>query len=87
MNLEIINNEKDKLEFYIEGERHTLPNILKEKLNKNSDTEFVAYKLDHPIDTRARFVLKAKKPKQVLKKGIDDLEKDIKNFKTAFEKA
>jgi DNA-directed RNA polymerase subunit L len=48
MKLEVIKNESDYLEFFIEGERHTLTNLLKEKLSEKSDVDFVAYKLEHP---------------------------------------
>jgi DNA-directed RNA polymerase subunit L len=87
MKLEIIKNEKDTLEFFIEGERHTLTNLLKETLSKNNDVEFVAYKLDHPIDQKARFILKAKNPKKALISAIDEIQKQINTFKTEFEKA
>jgi DNA-directed RNA polymerase subunit L len=87
MKIEIIEEEKDSIEFSIEGERHTIPSLLKEKLSENSDVEFVAYKLDHPLDEKAKFVLKAKDAKKVLVKGIDDLKKDIEEFRISFNKA
>jgi DNA-directed RNA polymerase subunit L len=87
MKLELIKNEKDVLEFYIEGERHTLPNLLKERLSKQSDVDFVAYKLDHPIDTKARFILKGKNPKKSLKDVVKEMQTEISDFKKAFEKA
>jgi DNA-directed RNA polymerase subunit L len=87
MKIEVITNEKDTLEFYIEGERHTLPNLLKETLAKNNDVEFVAYKLDHPIDTKSRFVLKAKNPKKILESAIKEIQAEIADFSKSFEKA
>ena len=32
MELEIIKSDKNSLEFYLEGERHTFPNLLKSRL-------------------------------------------------------
>jgi DNA-directed RNA polymerase subunit L len=87
MKVEIINNEKDSLEFFIDGERHTLPNLLKETLAKNNDVEFVAYRLDHPIDKKSRFILKAKNPKKVLDEAIKEIQSEITDFTKAFEKA
>ncbi len=88
MKIEVVNNEKDNLEFYIEGERHTIPNLLKEKLGKNSEVEFVAYRLDHPLDNKARFVLKTKgNAKKILEDAIKEIQADIVDFKKSFEKA
>ncbi len=87
MKLEIIVNEKDTLEFFIEGERHTLPNLLKETLSKQAGVEFVAYRLDHPIDKKARFILKGKNPKKLLEDAIKEIQTQISDFQKAFEKA
>lgn len=87
MKLEVIVNEKDTLEFYIEGERHTLPNLLKETLSKQAGVEFVAYRLDHPIDKKARFILKGKNPKKLLEDAIKEIQTQISDFQKAFEKA
>ena len=87
MKLEVIKNEKSELEFIVEGERHTIPNLLREKLSQNSDVEFVAYKLEHPLDQKAVFVLKTKtSAKKVLDDTIKDIQKDIGEFKKGFEK-
>ena len=87
MKLEVIKNEKDTLEFYIDGERHTLANLIKDKLANNSDVDFVAYKLDHPIDQKARFIVKAKNPKKMIENAIKEIETEISDFAKAFEKA
>ena len=86
MNIEVISNEKESLEFYIDGERHTLPNMLKNKLNQDASVEFVAYKLDHPIDQKARFIIKAKNPKKALEEAIKSIQTEIDDFKKSFEK-
>ena len=83
MKLEIISNEKDNLEFYIDGERHTLTNLLKETLTDNETVDFVAYKLDHPTENKAKFILKAKNAKKIL----TDTLKELEEFKKAFNKA
>mgnify|MGYP003980259967 FL=1 len=86
MKIEIIENKKDTLEFYIEGERHTLPNLLKERLANKKEVEFVAYKLDHPIDTKSRLVLKAANPTKVLEDTIKEIQTELTDFAKAFEK-
>jgi len=88
MKLDVVKNEKNEMEFSVEGERHTIPNLLREKLSENNDVEFVAYRLEHPLDQKAMFVLKTKGPaKKVLEDTIKDLQKDINEFKKGFEKA
>ncbi|MDO8647136.1 MAG: DNA-directed RNA polymerase subunit L, partial [Candidatus Diapherotrites archaeon] len=71
MELELINDEKNLLEFEIKGERHTLPNLLKKKLLENPDVSFAAYTLRHPMDENSRFILrtKAKAPKKALEEA------------------
>ncbi len=88
MKIEIIKNEKNEAEFFIDGERHTLPNMLKEKLAQMGEVEFVAYRLEHPLDQKSRFVLKTKSvaAKKVLEDAIKELQTDISEFKKAFEK-
>lgn len=87
MELEIIKNEKSELEFVIGGERHTIPNLLREKLSENNDVEFVAYRMEHPSDNKALFVLKTKgNAKKVLEDTVKEIQKDIDEFKKGFEK-
>lgn len=88
MKVEIVQNEKNTLEFYLIGERHTISSLLKEKLSNNNDVEFCAYKLDHPLDEKARFILKTngKSPKKLLEETIKEIKEEIEEFKKAFEK-
>lgn len=86
MKIEVVTNEKDTLEFYIEGERHTLTNLLKEKLANKDVVDFVAYKLDHPLDTKTKFILKAKNSKKVLLDELKEVEKELDDFKKSFNK-
>ncbi|NMA44260.1 MAG: DNA-directed RNA polymerase subunit L [Candidatus Diapherotrites archaeon] len=88
MKLEIVQNEKNTLEFYLLNERHTIANLLKEKLVKNNDVEFCAYKLDHPMDNKSRFIIKTsgKAPKKILEETIKEIKVELEEFKKAFEK-
>ncbi len=88
MKIEVVQNEKNTLEFYLMNERHTIANLLKEKLAKNSDVEFCAYKLDHPLDEKSKFILKTngKSPKKILEEAIKETKEDLEEFKKAFEK-
>lgn len=86
MKLNIITNEKDTLEFYMEGERHTIANYLKEKICEMDSVEFCAYKMDHPLDNKAKFIIKAKNPKKVLEEAIKEAKEELAELKTATDK-
>ena len=87
MKVDVVSNTKDTLEFFIEGERHTLPNLLKERLAADSNVEFCAYRLDHPLDKKARFIVKGKSPKKALEDALKGIQGEVAEFKKAFEKA
>lgn len=87
MKIEVISQDKEGIEFFIEGERHTLPSLLKEKLLEDSEVNFCAYRLDHPLDKRARFVIKGKNSKKSLENAVKAAKADVAEFKKAFEKA
>lgn len=82
MEIEVLKEEKNLFEFIIKGERHTLPNLLKTKLLDNPETEFVAYKLNHPNDPDSIFVLrtKTKNPRKVLADTIKEIDSDLDEF-------
>ncbi|PIN98250.1 MAG: DNA-directed RNA polymerase subunit L [Candidatus Diapherotrites archaeon CG10_big_fil_rev_8_21_14_0_10_31_34] len=82
MEIEVIKEEKNLFEFRIKGERHTLPNLLKTKLLEDKEVEFVAYKLNHPLDQDSIFVLrtKDKAPKKVLLNALKDIDSDLDEF-------
>jgi len=88
MKVSIITNEKNHLEFYVEGERHTLPNLLKEKIALDPAVEFCAYRLDHPLDKKARIVVKTtgKSPKKILEEAIQTLKEELNELKKEVEK-
>ncbi len=88
MKLSVIQNEKNDLEVYIEGERHTLPNILREKISTDSAVEFCAYKLDHPLDKKARLIVKTsgKSPKKVVEEAIKTIKEELAEFKKEVDK-
>ncbi|MFH1664300.1 MAG: DNA-directed RNA polymerase subunit L [archaeon] len=82
MEIEVLKKEKNFLEFAIKGERHSLPNLLKTHLLENKETEFVAYKLNHPMDPDSIFVLRTKKaePKKVLLEALKEIDEELDGF-------
>ncbi|MCR4335678.1 MAG: DNA-directed RNA polymerase subunit L [archaeon] len=88
MKIDVIKNEKDYAEFILEGEKHSFPNLLKQKLLDNSAVEFVSYLVEHPNDKKAKFVLKTKgkTPKKVLEDASKEVEKDLDEFEKNIKK-
>jgi len=86
--IDILKSEKDYAEFVLEDERHTFPNLLKQKLLERKDVEFASYILEHPTDSNAKFVLKTKgkTPQKVLDEAAKDLEKDLDDFEKGIKK-
>ncbi len=82
MKISVIKEDKQYVEFLMEGERYAFPNLLKQKLLENKSVEFVSCMLDHPTDTGSRFVLrtKGKTPKKVLEEAAKDVEKTLEDF-------
>ena len=89
MELEVKKAEKNLLEFNIKGERHTLPNLLRSRLLKDSDVTFVSYTLRHPLDKDAEFVLRTgkKDAKKVLLDACSQLTTELKDFEGKLKKA
>lgn len=85
MKIQVLNHDKNVLEFKMVGERHTLPQLLKTELLTNSEVEFVSYRLEHPTDNNSLFILKTKKtdPKKVLIGTCKDITKQLDNFEDA----
>jgi len=86
--LNVLNKSNDTIEIEIIGERHTFPNLLRSELLKDSKVEFAAYKLEHPMDTSSKLVVKTKsgKPEKALTEAIKRIEEQISDFKKEIKK-
>ena len=89
MELQVIKNEQNHVEFILKGERHTFPGLLKAKLLNNEAVTFASYILDHPTDNQAHFVVKTKgvSVKKALAEACDGIEEELKAFEGAVKKA
>ena len=89
MEIQFIKKKTNAIEFKLMVETHTIANLLKTHLVDDPNVEFVAYKLEHPMDKDALFVLKTKgKPaKTVLMDAAKRLQEDLKELQGALDKA
>jgi DNA-directed RNA polymerase subunit L len=88
MELKILKNEPHELEFVMKDQRHTYPQILRERLLEDSDVSFVAYKLLHPLDNDCHFIVKTKGKgaKKALEEAAKQIDKDLDSLKDVIEK-
>lgn len=86
MEIEIVEEKKNKLIFKVKDVTHTFCNILKEELNNNSHVNVATYAIMHPLVGIPQFILETDgaEPRKVLvdaaqkvKKQFEKFEKDV----------
>jgi len=89
MEIEILKSEKDYLEVSIKGEDIGFINAIKELLFDDSDVEFAAYRLDHPIVASPVLMVRMKKgsPISAVRTAVKKLKKQASDFKDALDNA
>ena len=75
MNIKLLNKEENSIEIIIEGEGHTLSNLLRNVLFEDESVEFAGYSIDHPIDTPPKFYIRTNGTKSPIQALIDASEK------------
>ena len=79
----------DACSFIIHREDHTLGNLLKETLYRDTENvRFVGYKKPHPLDSKIELKLQTfdeKKPAHVLKSAIERIEQMNLNIRNQFQ--
>lgn len=60
MELKVINESRNELEFELIGEDHTFSNALREVLNKNKSVLSAAYRVEHLLLTPPRMMIRTK---------------------------
>lgn len=90
MNIEILEQSKNKIVFKVEGEDHTILNLLKEELWNDDNVKISAYRMEHPLIGIPEMTVEVKTGTDV-KKTIDDavkrLSKKLDEAKKQFSKA
>ena len=86
MEIKVIRQEKDLLEFELINQDSTYCNLLKDALWQDKDIEFAAFKVDHPLISSPTIIVKTKKGSpakavldaiESLKKRFAELEKEV----------
>lgn len=85
MNIKILNESKDSLEFEIGS--LTLAEILRVYLNKDDSVSFAAWKQDHPTKNPIlKVVGKGKAAKKAVSDAVSAIIKDLDRIEKDFEK-
>ena len=89
MNIKILKETGNRLEIEIANEDHTLGNLMRTMLLKDSSVKFAGYQIVHPLTGGIRLVIETGKdssPRDALMKAISQIEKDTQEFKEKFKK-
>ena len=86
-NFEIIDDKTLELTFVVHDESHGVCNALRHILMQDPDVEYAVYNIDHPLTGKPEMTIKTKRgkrPRAVLKKAAQELQKECIEFKKEF---
>ncbi len=86
--IEILEEEKNKLKIKIKGETHTVLNLIRNELFNEDSVEFVGYRIEHPMVKDAIFTVATTKgnPKTIIKKAIERIQKKLSKLESEIKK-
>ena len=77
-------------QFIVKDESHGVCNALRHLLMQDPDVEYAVYNIDHPLTGKPQMTIKTKRgkrPRTVLKKAAEELQKESSNFKQLIDEA
>jgi len=88
MEINMITDEKTKLEFELVNEDHTFCNVIRKELWNNEDVNSAAYRIHHPLVSQPVILIETQKSdaKKALITSIESLRKKVAELKTTFSK-
>jgi len=81
MEINIIEETKDRLKFEIVGEDHTLCNLLRDELWKDKHLEVAGYNVDHPLVSQPIMIVEtdgSETPKKALLEAVERIKQKNK---------
>ncbi|MDH5440489.1 MAG: DNA-directed RNA polymerase subunit L [Candidatus Bathyarchaeota archaeon] len=90
MQIKVLKKTSNELRIEIEGEGHTLCNLLEKVLLEDESIDMAAYNIPHPLISNPAIYIRTKgrrSPETALKDAADKILKIEKNFRASFEKA
>ena len=88
MEIKILDESKNRIEFEVIGEDHTLCNVLRNELWKQDNTKISAYNIKHPLISNPVMLVESGKgsPRTLITNAVASLKKQIKELKEIFSK-
>ncbi len=87
MEIKILEDEKNRIKFEIEGEGHTFSNPMSKELWKDNHVKTSGYHIKHSLVSNPIFLIETEgeTPKSALKKAAAKLEKQIEEIGTKYK--
>lgn len=88
MEIKVLEETKNKIKMEIIGASHSLCNLLKKELWKDTDVKAAAYTIEHPVVGIPILIVETagKNPRDVILDAVKGLKKDTDKFKKALQK-
>ncbi|MFC1742134.1 DNA-directed RNA polymerase subunit L [Nanoarchaeota archaeon] len=89
MEINVLEESKNKLIVEIKGESHALCNALKTELWNNKKVKTAGYNIAHPLIGVPKLVIEIESgdPKKILEEAAKNVKKDAESFLKSFSKA
>lgn len=88
MNVRVVSVDSKRLVLEIEGEDHTLGNMLMKEALRHPAVSYASYRVPHPLKRLVEFVIVVKdgeNPGKVLLEVISSLRRQLEEFKAVVE--
>lgn len=90
MKVQVLKKTSNELKIEIEGEGHSLCNLLQKVLIEDDAVDMAGYNVPHPLFSNAIVYVRTKKgrkPEAVIKDAVKKIRTQNKEFRKSFEKA
>ncbi len=85
MEINILEEKKNRMVFEIKGESHTLSNLLRKELWNDEHIKTAAYTLDHPLVQTPRFIIETEggaEPRKALHAATKRIQKELEKIRS-----
>ena len=90
MQIKILNRKTNELVIEVEGEGHTLCNLLESVLLEDEEVDFASYNISHPLVGRPVITVRTKgnkSPEAAVKEAVEKILQRGRELRKEFEKA
>lgn len=84
--MEVIKEDKENMEFKLDGEDSGIAALITEKLLQSSEVKFASSEVDHPLKGNPVIHVMAKEPKKELSKALDKVQEELGELQKELQK-